>query len=156
MSTKVFRVVMGLFVLLIALTIIGVVWFLSLLTARSEESQENCSIYLSTPVSTEITADLCQRDLVPTSLGNCTSPNFQIQIKDVEEIIRANVQVGSTKYQDVDNMFNEYTTYCEERNSTSEYRCIYDISRRGPRVSIYYDPTTDAAVSIRVPSCSGS
>ena len=130
------------------------IWVFHLLDVRNAEHEANCAQILSTPLTTEVTTSLCQRGLIPPSLGDCSSPDFQAHVQDIDAIFQANIQVGMTTYQEVVDMFGEYTRYCKEKHEGwSEFSCGYRISGRGQRALVYYDNATEIVQSVRVVGC---
>lgn len=160
MKDRLFRLFMWgcalIFVVGIGSNLAVVIWIFHLLDLRNMERQANCAQILSTPLTTEVTTSLCQRGLIPASLGSCLLPDFQIHVEDVGTIFRENIQTGKTSYQEVTDMFGEFTRYCEEKNdSRSEFRCDYDISGRGQHALVYFDNTTEIVRSVRITGCGG-
>jgi hypothetical protein len=138
---------------------VAVIWFSNLLVNRDKEREANCARYLSIPISSEIVNNLCEHRLIPTHMAACSSNSAQLQNKDVEAIMRANVHVGSSTYEAVNHLFPKYIEYCEPeivKQKFPTFSCTYDISGIGPRITIYYNSVTDVVEAIRVPSCSGS
>jgi hypothetical protein len=156
MSDRIFHLILTVFIAMLVPSIVFAIWFANLLIQRTIEQEKNCAEYLSMPFAEEITETLCQRGLIPASLGTCLSPEFSIQLGDTETIFRENVPVGTTRREDVTRMFGDYVTYCQEVPNNGSVSCDYKLSRRGPRVRIYFASSADIVEAVRVPACGDS
>jgi hypothetical protein len=154
-----FRLLMVVLGVLSFIGVLTVMWFFNLLNVRSAEREGNCAAYLSTPISTEITANLCEHGLIPINISDCGLASVELYNGDVESILKANIDVSVSTYAEVTEIFGQYATYCSDENAklnNAQFSCKYDVSGVGPRIDVFYDSHTEKVVSIKTPSCSGS
>lgn len=136
-------------------------WILLLLDARNRQRDANCEMSFSTPLPSEVTNDLCKRDLVPASVAICESSNVEISRAAQFELMSSNIDIGVTTYQDVTTMFGDYVLYCEDvetaRNNptVSTFRCDYSLYN-WPIVFVEFDKQTEIAQRVFTSSCGGS
>lgn len=160
MQTMTFKRFVLLILSTLIIAILGIcVWFANFLLVRSNQIEANCATYLSTPIKTDVVTRLCENGLIPQALANCTSDDIQLTNQDVGAVVKGNIQIGISSFEDVSVTFNGYITYCSDeaaRKKNSEFSCGIDISGIGPRVSVFFDSATELVTSVKVPSCSGS
>ncbi|MCA0458497.1 MAG: hypothetical protein LCI00_31330 [Chloroflexi bacterium] len=146
-----------LFILTVA--ILGIcAWFINLLTVRSNEIEANCTTYLSTPIKPDVVTRLCENGLIPKALANCTSDDIQLTNQDVGAVVKGNIQIGMSSFEDVLVTFNGYITYCsdEAARRNNNFSCEIDISGIGPRATVFFDSATELVTSVTVSGCAWS
>jgi hypothetical protein len=159
-AMKVKRLIQRLCVIILiavcTLTMLSVVSFSNLLIQRDAERQENCATLISAPLPVSITNDLCERGLVPSELVSCNVMTPQIRTQEIESIIRSNIVVGTSSYDEVSNLFGNYETFCEPASTNSTtFRCTYDFDQYAARTYIFYNNTTEVVENIRPMGCNG-
>lgn len=129
--------------------------FFNLLSERQRQQEKNCATVEAEPMPDEVVSNLCERNLIPASLSSCNDNSSPIRLQSVERIVKSNVVLGSSTYEDVSDMFGSYETYCSGVSpGMSEFTCDYHLGR-WPLVRISYDDETKIVQSIRAPSCLG-
>ena len=152
-----FRLFLAVIGIIGVIGVVALIWFLNLLNTINAERETNCATYLFKPISAEITANLCKQGVIPGSIADCSLASVELHNNDVETILRTNINIGSSTYEEVTEKFGQYTTYCSDANArqnNAQFSCKYDISGVGPKVDVFYDSNTEVAVSVKAPSCS--
>jgi hypothetical protein len=102
---------------------------LGFLAYYSYNQQVGFERYLSRPLPDDTTRSLCLKQLVPSSLGDCTDPNIALEVRDVPELFRLNLSENAT-FDELDQLFGDYEFICymEEEPYSCQYRIfIYDM-----------------------------
>jgi hypothetical protein len=136
------------------------IWFMTLVDQRSRERKANCERLMSQPLAYEVTEDLCERGLMPSHISECSPGEPAVKTSDMPDIVRANVEIGVSTFDDVNSMFGQYAVYCDDVNavrqnpSLTTFSCDY-VSY--PLIRIQFDKNTQIVTGIRVLPCdSGS
>jgi hypothetical protein len=102
-----------------------------------------CSQHLLAPMPQKVTTDLCERDLVPKDIADCSITPPHLQRDDTWDILRGNIQIGVSTHQSVKEDFGKYETSCSKVNQLSNrFWCGYNLSGEGPIITILYDAPT--------------
>ena len=134
------------------------VWFVNLLSVSQAERESNCASLLSRPIPVETIANLCEKDLIPSSLADCQSGLATLYIGDLETIVNSKIIIAISTYEDVTNTFGSYVTYCSDktaRQSNPQFSCEYDLIG-WPRFDVIFDSGSEKVLLVRIPTCSGS
>jgi len=144
----------SLIALAIAIPICGfTIYLFSILSERQAQREVNCATLAAEPIAEPVINDLCQRELIPSALGECGQDTFQIQ--DIMPIVRSQVLENVSTYNDVTNIFGNYEEYCDPKLPDSrEFRCNYFIGR-WPNILIFYNSETEVVTRVTTPSCTG-
>jgi hypothetical protein len=123
--------------------IVGVgftLWIMQLLYLRSIEQAKNCELYYQATIPPTLVVDLDRR--ISTR-------------KDIENKF-SEIRIGKDDYSSVNQVFGDYVTYCstdETIANRQEYRCIYNIGRLGPNVSVEFNFDTSLVEDVNIISC---
>jgi hypothetical protein len=129
------------------------IWFFNMMSARHERREQNCATAVAKPILDTVVNDLCERKLIPTSLGECGNDSFQTQ--DVMTIVTSHVYANTSTYSEVTSIFGTYETYCELRlQDRATFRCTYNIGY-WPNIFIFYSTKTEIVTNITSTSCIG-
>jgi len=128
---------------------------LALVTADKGRYQDiptpTCETQLSLPLPRNVIADLCNRNLVPGDLGQCSVEIPQLRRDDTASIFKARIELNVTPYQLVEKDFGRYEISCSKTNSFGNYyTCDYNLSGEGPIVTISFDATTQVAKNLSI------
>lgn len=125
----------------------------SVLSERETQREVNCATLDAEPIAEVVVNDLCEKGLIPASLGECGRDTFQIQ--DIMPIVRSQVFENVSTYSDVTTIFGNYERVCGSKlPNQMDFRCTYRISR-GPNIYIFYNSETEVITRITTPSCTG-
>ena len=130
-----------------------IIYLFSFLSERQVQREVNCATLAAEPIAETIVNDLCQRGLIPTSLGECGRDTFEIQ--DIMPIVRNQVLQNVSTYSDVTSIFGNYEDYCDPKlPDRRDFRCNYFIGR-WPNILIFYNSETEVVTRVTTPSCTG-
>lgn len=101
--------------------------------------------YYSQYLPDDIVADLCSKNLVPSTIGDCQNKNLQIQLRSITDIFRAIIASGATK-NDINQLFSAYLVDCKaDRDIPNSVRCQYKLA--GFYEAINYSIDTNKVVA---------
>lgn len=102
--------------------------------------------YLSQSLSNDVVRDLCSRNLLPPSIGDCQNQNLQVQLRSIPDIFRANVTSDASK-DDVNRLFGGYLLDCKEDTlQLHSVHCQYQLSSY--IVAIHFSVDTKKIISM--------
>ena len=128
-------------------------YLFSFLSERQSQREVNCATIAAEPIAETVINDLCERGLVPASLGECGLDTFQIQ--DVMPIVTNNVFENVSTYSEVTSTFGRYEEHCGPKlPDRMDFRCNYFIGR-WPNILIFYNSETEIVTRVTTPSCTG-
>lgn len=129
------------------------IYLFSVFSERQAQREVNCATLVAEPLSETVINDLCDRGLIPASLGECGRDTFHIQ--DIMPIVRSQVFENVSTYSDVTSIFGNYEDYCWPKlPDRSDFPCQYSIGR-WPNIFIDYNSETEIVTSVTTPSCTG-
>lgn len=129
------------------------IYLFSLLSERQVQREVNCATIAAEPIAEAVINDLCERGLVPVSLGECGRDTFQIQ--DIMPIVRSQVFENVSTYSAVTHIFGNYERHCGPKLADrSDFICNYYIGR-SPNILIFYNSETEIVTRVTTPSCTG-
>jgi hypothetical protein len=123
--------------------IVGVgftLYIMHLLYLQGIEQVKNCELYYQATIPPTLVIDLDPR----------ISTRRDIEVKFSE------IRVGKDDYSSVNQVFGDYVTYCstdETIANRQEYRCVYNIGRLGPNVSVEFNFDTSLVEDVNIVSC---
>jgi len=84
--------------------------------------------YLSQYLPDDIVTDLCSKNLVPPTVGDCQNKNIRIQLRSITDIFRAIIASGATK-NEINQLFSVYLVDCKaDRDIHDSVRCQYKLA----------------------------
>ncbi len=126
------------------------IYLFSFLSERQDRWEVNCATLAAEPIAETVINDLCERNLIPTSLGECGRDTFQIQ--DMMPIVTSNVFENVSTYSEVTSIFGNYERECKPNQM--DFMCTYRISR-WPNIYISYNSETELVTRVKTVSCTG-
>jgi hypothetical protein len=116
------------------------VYIMQLLYLRYIEQTKNCDFYYQATIPPTLVIDLDAR--ISTR-------------RDIEDKF-SEITIGKDDYSTVNQVFGDYITYCstgETIANRQEYRCIYNIGRLGPNVSVEFNFDTSIVEDVNIILC---
>lgn len=110
--------------------------------------QQRWEAFLSYELPSDIVNDLCQRDLVPPHVVECSDPNRVIEYHHIPDILHHNLGADAT-HEDVKGLFGQYERDCET-DEANTYHCGYYFASY--RVILFYDGTSRTITHVLWPS----
>lgn len=117
-----------------------ILYIMYLLYVRGLEQAKNCELYYQVTIPPTLVAHLDSR--ITTR-------------RDIEDRFRK-IVVGEDDYSSVNYVFGDSVTYCstdETIANRQEYRCIYNIGRLGPNVSVEFNFETSLVEKVHIIPC---
>ncbi len=124
--------------------LVAVAWLLVFAYGETDRLQA-WDKYLSQPIPDDIVTDLCSRNLIPPTIGNCQNKQLQIQLSSIPDIFRATIASGATK-NDINQLFSDYLLDCKDDTDIPySVRCQYKLADF--YIAINYDIDTNKVVA---------
>jgi hypothetical protein len=83
--------------------------------------------YLENELSNAMILELCSKQLVPSTIGNCNNSDLSINFYQMSEIVKHNIKTTQS-YEDVQSIFGKYLNDCKNLFSPDRgILCIYSM-----------------------------